>query len=395
MVRRFEEKRGASQLEIVAFGTISSGKSSLLNALAGRDVFVTDPRGGTTLRRSETPWPGLERVVLVDTPGLGEVEGESRMSQAAEAAKDADLVLLAVDGPLRQSEFALLERLAQMEKRVFVCLNKADWYGPEERDRLLEQIRAQTHSLIPGKDVVAIRAQPAQRTRILQQADGSETQELVTVAADIEPLAQRMLHVLRREGDDLLLANLLLQSRGMVEEARQRVREALDRRAWEIVERYMWGAGGAAALSPLPIVDIIAGCAVSSKMVLELARVYHQELDSEAAIKLLGELGKNLLAILGASAATPAVVSVVASLLKTVPGAGTIAGGVLQGMVQALVTRWIGSIFIVYFRNEMQQPEGGLAGLARRQWKEVTKVEELRRFVTEARRRLSDRGPTE
>jgi hypothetical protein len=60
-----------------------------------------------------------------------------------------------------------------------------------------------------------------------------------------------------------------------------------------------------------------------------------------------------------------------------------------------LVTRWIGSIFIVHFRNEMQQPEGGLAGLARRKWKEVTRVEELRRFVAEARRRLGDRGPTE
>ena len=48
---------------------------------------------------------------------------------AAESAKDADLVLVVVDGPLRESEHTLLERLGQMEKRVIICLNKSDWYS--------------------------------------------------------------------------------------------------------------------------------------------------------------------------------------------------------------------------------------------------------------------------
>ena len=72
-------------------------------------------------------------------------------------------------------------------------------------------------------------------------------------------------------------------------------------------------------------------------------------------------MGKNLIGVLGAQGATVAVSAVVASLIKTVPFAGTIAGGVLQGTVQALITKWIGSVFIEYFRSEMQTPEGGLA----------------------------------
>src|SRR5262245_18852907 len=43
LVARVEEKQSSQKLEIVAFGTISSGKSSLLNALAGQDAFQTDP----------------------------------------------------------------------------------------------------------------------------------------------------------------------------------------------------------------------------------------------------------------------------------------------------------------------------------------------------------------
>jgi uncharacterized protein (DUF697 family) len=120
-------------------------------------------------------------------------------------------------------------------------------------------------------------------------------------------------------------------------------------------------------------------------MVVDLAKVYHQDVDFQVAVNLLGQLGKNLLGILGVSAATPAVTSAVASLLKTVPGAGTIAGGVLQGLVQAIITRWIGAVFISYFKNEMKQPEGGFAGLARREWQKVTTAAELRKMLQSAR----------
>jgi len=38
---------------------------------------------------------------------------------------------------------------------------------------------------------------------------------------------------------------------------------------------------------------------------------------------------------------------------KTVPGIGTLAGGLVQGTVHALVTRWIGKVFQKYFQEEM------------------------------------------
>lgn len=389
LLRELEEKREARTLEIVAFGTVSSGKSSLLNSLAGRDVFVTDPRGGTTLQRNEIPWPGMDRVLLVDTPGLGEVEGAEHAEIAAASAVNADVVLLVVDGPLRETEFQLLRHLADMEKRVLVCLNKEDWYEADERESLLGQLRQQVSGLVDRDDVMAVRSQSTRRKRVRLLPAGTEVEEEVEVPPDIGALATRMLEVIRRDGTDLLLANLLLQSRGLVESARQRVAAALDQRAWQLVDRYMWGAGSAAALSPLPLVDLAAGTAVSVKMVVELAKVYHQDVDLDVAINLLGQLGKNLLGILGVSAATPAVTAAVASLLKTVPGAGTIAGGVLQGLVQALITRWIGAIFISYFRNEMQQPEGGMAGLARREWQRLTTAVELTKLVQAARRHFS------
>jgi hypothetical protein len=76
--------------------------------------------------------------------------------------------------------------------------------------------------------------------------------------------------------------------------------------------------------------------------------------------------------------------------MKTVPGVGTIAGGVLQGLVQALITRWIGAVFISYFKNEMKQPEGGMASLARREWQKMTTAAELKKLLQAARRHIGD-----
>jgi len=89
LIKELEQKREAQTLEIVAFGTISSGKSSVLNLLSGGHVFATDVRGGTTVTRNEIPWPGIDKVTLVDTPGIGEVDGADHVHIAAESAKDA------------------------------------------------------------------------------------------------------------------------------------------------------------------------------------------------------------------------------------------------------------------------------------------------------------------
>lgn len=384
-IAELEAKRDADRLEIVAFGTISSGKSSLLNALAGRDVFRSHVIGGTTAHRAEIPWPGKDRVFFVDTPGLAEVHGEVRAADAATAAKDADLVLFVVDGPLKAYECDLIERLIAMEKRILLCLNKEDWYPPESREQLQSQIAEQVAPDIGPEDIIPVRSRGTSRRRVRVEPDGSEREEIMAIEPDIERLAKRMLEVVEHEGSHLLLANLLLQSRGLVDNARARVMASLDQRADTTITKYMWAAGSATAINPLPLLDIAGGTAVTVKMVLDLARIYQQPIDIDVVVTMLGELGKNLVAMLGATAVAPALASAIGTVLKTVPGIGTIAGGLLQGSVQALATRWIGHVFCEFFRNEMKPPPGGLAELARRKWSELTTAEQIRKLVLAGR----------
>lgn len=388
-IAELEAKHSVKRIEVVAFGTISSGKSSLLNTLAGREVFRSDVVGGTTTERQSVPWLDNDAVVLIDTPGLAEIEGEDHAAVASEAARDAELVLFVVDGPFKAYEHSLLERLAAMEKRIVVCLNKEDWYDRVQLEQLLGQLREQVAPAIGPRDVVAVRSRPTERAVVRVSADGVETPGVVTVDRDISPLAERLMDIVASEGGDLLLANLLMQSRGLVDGAKQRVLQTLDAEADALIDRYMWASAGVAAVNPIPVLDLLGGSAVTIKMVVDLARVYKQPIDADTVVELLAQLGKNLIGMIGVSAAAPAVGAAVASLLKTVPGAGWMAGGLLQGVVQALLTRWIGRVFRAYYRAETRPSAAGLAELARAEWAAATAPDELRKLVRVGRQRLA------
>lgn len=389
-VSEMEAKHEAERLEVVAFGAISSGKSSLLNALAGRDAFRTGVVGGTTSAQSQVEWPGSDRVVLVDTPGLAEVAGEIRGRDAAEAAKNADLVLMVVDGPLRDYEHELLETLAEMGKRILICLNKADWFTDSERAELCKQIAEQARGLVAADDVVSVRSRPVERPIKRVLPDGTEEDGTVTEPPDISPLADRLVQIVTKEGDSLLLANLLMQSRGVVDDAKERVLAALDDQARKVIDRYMWAAAGVTGANPVPLLDVAGGTAVTVKMVMDLAVIYKQKIDSETIVEMLSQMTKSLVAMLGASAAAPAVVGAIGTTLKSLPGVGTIAGGLLVGLAQALVTRWIGRVFMKYFKSEMQATTGSIAELAREEWNLVTSPEELKKLIVKGRQKLEE-----
>jgi len=94
-------ERLRSGLQVVLMGAPNAGKSSLLNAIAGRDVAIVTEEAGTTRDVIEVHLDlGGYPVTLVDTAGLRRTDGlveKEGIRRAEERGRNADLILWAVE----------------------------------------------------------------------------------------------------------------------------------------------------------------------------------------------------------------------------------------------------------------------------------------------------------
>lgn len=117
-------------LSVVIAGRPNVGKSSLLNALLGEDAAIVTAQPGTTRDavRGALRLSGV-RVNLIDTAGLREADSEAErlgVSRARQAMESADLIILVLDGSIKETteDTALLKETADSAR--VVVLNKAD-----------------------------------------------------------------------------------------------------------------------------------------------------------------------------------------------------------------------------------------------------------------------------
>jgi GTP-binding protein EngB required for normal cell division len=185
-------------LEVAVVGEFKRGKSSLINALLGREVL---PVGAlpltavpTVLERGEeallvafadgrrqqrgldeiarfvtedaNPGNALgvarvtgrlhvplldEGVRLVDTPGVGSVHDHNTLSTDAYLPSlDAAVLVTSADPPISKAERAFLERVLEHAVRLFVVLNKADYLPAEDLDRTVAFTERVVREVVPG-----------------------------------------------------------------------------------------------------------------------------------------------------------------------------------------------------------------------------------------------------
>lgn len=144
------------RIRIAFFGRRNSGKSSLVNAIAGQPVSIVSDVPGTTtdpVRKAMELLP-LGPVLLVDTAGLDDdqaVVGGLRMERARQELRSADLVIIVVDSAIGVGlyEYELIDQLRQSGIAFFIVLNKSDAFAvsSDELAELAEAIKAPIFAL--------------------------------------------------------------------------------------------------------------------------------------------------------------------------------------------------------------------------------------------------------
>jgi small GTP-binding protein len=341
-LRDLAQKLDQNTIEIAAFGMVSRGKSSVLNALCGRDVFRIGATHGTTLTRSEHPWesvtvsgPGMEGVnlVLVDTPGIDEVGGEVREAMARNVARHADLILFIVSGDMQRREYEALAELREARKPILLVFNQIDRYPEADRAAIYAKIKDErVRHLVREDDIVMTAARPDPFQVKIRHPDGSTTVEWERPEPVIEPLKARILDVLEREGKALVALNVLVFAGDLHQEIIAHKVRIRDDAATRLIWNFALAKGAAVALNPIPVADMAGGLAVDVAMIVALSRVYGIPLTRRTAAGLV----KDMIKALGALGAVEVVTRLVAKGVQSALAGLTVVSGGLAAPLTLL-----------------------------------------------------------
>jgi hypothetical protein len=358
-------------VQIAAFGMVGRGKSSLLNALVGQSVFETGPLHGVTQNAQRVSWsiteetvrvtlPGLgqSQVELIDTPGLDEVDGETRAILAEQIAKQADLILFVISGDITKVEQVALSQLREAGKPIILVFNKVDQYPEADRMAIYHKIRDErVRELLSPDEIVMSAASPLVKT-LVRRADGSKGVQLRVGNAQIEELKLKILEILHREGKALVALNTMLYADTVNEHLLERKLKIRDEAANQLIWKAVMTKALAIALNPVTVVDILSGAVIDVVMILGLSKLYGIPMTETGAVKLLQKIALSM----GGITASELLANLGLSGLKTLLGVSAPATGgasvtaylsvaVTQAGVAGVSSYGIGQVTKVYLAN--------------------------------------------
>jgi len=295
MLNKLEQEH----LHIAVFGRVSVGKSSVLNALLGKDAFSVSILHGETKTESIEAWQEVDAggVYLIDTPGINEIDGDERERLALEVANRSDLLLFVIDSDLTDVEISALKIVANTQRPIILVVNKSDQYNEKELLELRSIIRERVNGIIASKNIVFTAALPSKQTVIMVDKKGNETETQRQRPADIINLKSRLWEVVESEGKTLSALNASLFAGNISEQLGQKLLLARKDIGAETIRMYCVGKGVAVALNPIPVADLLAAAAIDVSMVIHLSKIYGLPMSKSEAGELIKTIATQMLAL--------------------------------------------------------------------------------------------------
>jgi len=355
----FSTKLENGRIEIAAFGEVSAGKSALLNALAGKTVFAVAAGHGSTREIGRTEWKkdsskwsetGFARneLILVNTPGINEAEGDIRAKLAQDTVRYTDLILFVTDSDLNGVEMDALRVLRDLNKPILIVVNKVDLFKKQEIREITVSIAAKVNGMINASDIVFAAGAPREREREIQKADGSV--EIVNYQPQpvIEELETRIIEILEREGKAIMALNANLFASDVDDRIKGLKQQVRGKEVVKLINYCMGAKAIVVAANPVPVFDIAAGIGTDAFMIQRIAAIYGAGFSIRDSEKMVWEI----LRAWGLMAAAEYGLHFAADLLKGLTlGAGTVLTAVPQGLAAAWSTYVVGNAANIYFRD--------------------------------------------
>jgi uncharacterized protein len=365
------DKLDSKVLRIATFGLVSCGKSSVINALVGQDIFKTGALNGVTQFPQSISWQPTNQAMeieLIDTPGIDEVGGEARANMALEIAKTSDLILFVLAGDITRTEYLVLCQLRQSQKPIVIVFNKIDLYPDRDRQSIYHQLQllnaANTNNgetieqFISQDQIVMVSAKPQPIQVRKETTEGIISNTWETPPPQIKQLQEAIFRIISREGRSLLALNALVQARDAETNIAGKTVAVRAKLAQEIIWQYAKYKTLAVVANPIPFLDVLGGFCFDLALIRALAKLYGlpitgyqvgelwRKIMASSGGLLLGEIGSNL--VLGLGKGGAAMIAAIDSPSAFLTYTGT---AITQGAIAGYGAYVVGKVAQVYLEQ--------------------------------------------
>lgn len=325
-LREQRRRQGGGEVYIAVYGEVSSGKSSLVNALVPEAEVESDPRAGTTTRIRHYAWhaPSGDRITIADLPGFNLADDTA----ALEECRRAHLVIFLCDADLTRTQVEQLRFLRDLRKPLILAFNKADRYSGPELDSLMGRIGEK--SGLPPEDIVAISTGGREEVvRLLGTGiEQRDVRQRSPQIATLRDAVQRRLDADRELMESLRETAVLTLASEKLDAARERHRRE---QAEELVGKYSRRAVIGALAAVAPGSDLVIQGVLATRLIRELSTLYDvpvKEIEIERFLEQAGGKLRNMTAI---------TLAIAGNAFKAFPGVGTISGGVIHAVAYGMI----------------------------------------------------------
>ena len=294
--------------------------------------------------------PGMS-LNFAETAPLFSVAGENSDVVTLSEMQKSDFVLFLTNGDLTDSEFQVLQKLKAGKQPTLLVFNKQDQYQPDERATVFQSLKQRI-----GANVVATAASPVPVKVRKHEEDGSCQEWMEQPTPDIQQLTQQLAAVVGQQGEQLVCNTTNRKVLLLKAEAKNCLNGVRRDQATPFIEQYQWIAAAAAFANPVPALDILATAAITAQMVIDLGNIYQQKISLEQAQQVAGTMGSLMLKLGLVELSTRAVTGILKTNVATF-----VAGGMVEGVSAAYLTRVAGLSLVAYFEQQEIALESGSA----------------------------------
>ena len=284
-INKLEKK----ELQISVYGRVGVGKSSLLNALLEKQVFPTDIINGNTKTITSFRWEknfkNLNKVELIDSPGIDEINNSIKEKINFHYVLDTDLILFVIDSDLTRLDLNSIKDLLKNNKPILLVLNRCDQWEIKETKQILASIHRKL-SFCKQRIKIALVSSSPREAKI--KPDG--TVRSVEKMPKVEILKNELRDIISKSGEFLLCINSLRIADQFYKLVKENRLLRKKEEAQSLIGKYAMLKASGVAINPFLMIDLITGMTFDSALIIQLSQLYCLDVGGPSAREIVKKL---------------------------------------------------------------------------------------------------------